>query len=185
MKYKMPLFLKRSITPLFFMLLLSSATSTLPGYAESTPASAENVQVNKAVTEWFEKYDAIRRDAEMSTGEKLKHGTALKKALKSNSKLSEGTKNFIEKMRTKYEVAATAIKQLAEIPETKQLHEGYIQYFTDMEHSFAEILKQDESPASTQSKVETKAKLDTLSAKNKTLDASLRQKYGIAKHQHS
>lgn len=178
--------LNNAFLPYFCIFLLSSVTCVTPTYAQSgSSPNTEIAQANQTVVEWFEKYDAIRRNAEMSAGDKLKHGNALKKALKSGDKISAGTKTFVEKMRAKYEAAAAAIKQLPEIPETKELQEGYIQYFTDMEHSFAEITTQDVTPASSQTKAETKANLEKLSAKNKALDASLRTKYGIEKHKHS
>lgn len=173
--------LKYVFMPLLCMLMLSAPCMTTPVFADSSSESEDN---QKRISDWFEVYDEIRRDAEMTTGEKLKYGNSLKKSLKSGEKLSESTKEFAEKMREKYEAAAAATKKLSEIPETKELQEGYSQYFSDMEHSFAEMTKPDVAEVSAQTKAETKAKLEKLTAENKALDARLRAKYGIAKHKH-
>jgi hypothetical protein len=182
----MPRILNLIFTPLICLVLLFPATTLTPANAETAPSTTETEQSKKSIVEWFEKYDEIRRSAEMSTGEKLKYGGALKKALKSGGALSDGTKKFVEKMRAKFEAAAAATKKLPEIPETKDLQEGYVQYFTEMERSFAECITiQEITPDSTKSKSETKAKLEKLSAKNKKLDGALREKYVIPKHKHS
>jgi hypothetical protein len=151
--------------------------------AESTPAASEASVSNPAVTEWFAKYDRIRSDAEMATSEKLKYGTALKKALKSGGKLSPGAQDFIKRMAVKYAAASAALSALTPPAETKELQEGYVHYFNDMEKNFKDCLETEEiSPATSTTKAAAKEAIETLNNANKKLDYSLRKQFGIPKH---
>lgn len=154
-------------------------------FADLQSAETDSAPINPAVTEWFEKYDEIRRSAEMKTSEKLKYGSSLKKALKSGGRLSPTTKEFIERMKTKYAAAYTSLLSLQTPAETRDLQRGYAQYFKDMEESFGGCLDAQElSAEETAAKVEKKEKIEALNSANKKLDEGLRKKFGIPKHKH-
>lgn len=177
---------RNQFVALFSLLSLLSGGSFEIASADSPPSTNENEEVNKPVSDWFAKYDEIRRDAEMTMGEKLKYGNALKKGLKTGGKLSKSTQEFVERMRAKYEAASVAMKALSAVPETKELQDGYVQYFIEMERTFSECLSMQEvTPDSTQAKSQAKEKLEKLNAKNKKLDEELRVKFDIPKHKHS
>jgi len=169
---------------LFCLVCFLFPTNTADADTDSTTTETE--VTNKPVTEWFAKYDQIRRDAEMTMGEKLKYGNALKKALKSGGKMSKSTHAFAERMLSKYSAAATAMQALSSVPETQELQDGYIQYFTEMERSFQDCISiQEITPTTAESRAVTKEKIEKINAKNKKLDDDLRLKYDIPKHKHS
>lgn len=172
-------------TALFFALLAVVCCNTPVVFADSRSAETESASVNPAVTEWFEQYDEIRRSAEMTTGEKLKYGSSLKKALKSGGELSPTTKEFIQRMKSKYAAAHTSLQALKTPAETRDLQQGYAQYFKDMEESFGGCLDAQElSAEETAVKVERKEKIEALNSANKKMDDTLRKKFGIPKHKH-
>jgi len=156
-------------------------------FADSTTTSTDTAESNPAVTEWFAKYDQIRRDAEMATSEKLKYGSAMKKALNAGAKVSPGTKEFMKRMSSKYEAASAAMSALTPTPETKELHDGYLQYFDEMGKSFSAACASEENADSADSaaKSETKDRIEALDNANKKIDAKLRQRFGIPKHKRS
>ena len=177
--------IKQYIRSLFVSCIFLVASSDLaPCLAETS--NQESGKQDQAVVDWFKTYDQIRRDAEMPLSEKLKYGSGLNKALKSGGKLSESNKAFIQKMVSKYATASSAMKALNTIPETKELQEGYTEYFTEMERTFADCLKSEElTEAQRSDKAAAKEKLETLNQKIKKIDSSLRKQYDIEKHKHS
>lgn len=154
-------------------------------HSEPSKSSADVAVSNPAVTEWFAKYDQIRSDAEMATGEKLKYGTAMKKALKSDAKLSPAAAEFLKRMAAKYAAASTALGALTPPPETRDLQEGYIKYFRDMEKTFTDGSNEETGAAKTDARSANKERIEALNNANKKLDENLRKKFGIPKHKHS
>ncbi len=147
---------------------------------ESNGQSSRLRKNNPTVTDWFAKYDQIRRDAEMTMGDKLQA-----RSLSSN-KPSKKNAELASRMLKKYTIALSAMKELPSLPETKDLHEGYTDYFGEARELFSDFLdEQEKVPFSSQGLVAAKKKLEALDAKNKLLDKELRQKYNIAKHKHS
>lgn len=177
--------MNRTITAVFALTLTLGCISPSPAYADVPTASAEAPVSNPAVTEWFAKYDQIRSDAEMETGEKLKYGTAMRRALKSGSKISPGAMEFLKRMAAKYATASTALGALTPPPETRDLQEGYIQYFRDMEKCFTDCTQQDLNAGKTDARSANKERIEALNNTNKKLDETLRKKFGIPKHKHS
>lgn len=130
--------------------------------------------------EWFSRYDQIRRGAEMTMADKFQSLLlASKRPEKRNAALAS-------RMIQKYTTALTEMKQLESIPETKELQDGYIEYFNTARQIFSGYLDaQHQVPFTNQSLMPPKKKLEELDKKNKTLDADLRQRYLITKHKHS
>ncbi|MBX3150161.1 hypothetical protein KF728_08450 [Candidatus Obscuribacterales bacterium] len=157
---------------------------------DSEPAvskeTGELTAQNPAITEWFDKYDQIRNDAEMSLVEKLKYGSALKKALKSGGTLSTSAEKFVKRMVEKYATAAAALSALTPPPEVRALQQGYVQYFNEMEKSFSECLNSGEVKSTDlAAKASAKERIENLDDANKKLDENLRKKFDIPKHNHS
>lgn len=132
------------------------------------------------VREWFSKYDQIRRDAEMTTGDKLQSLLlAAKKPEEENAALAT-------RMLEKYTTAISGMKELESLPETRELHEGYIEYFSMARQLFADYLDAQKAiPFTNQSLIPTKKKLEVLEKTNRQLDRELRKKYTIVRHRHS
>ncbi len=148
--------------------------------------SGEKHQTRKpSVSEWFEQYDQIRRDAEMSLGEKLQSRSVVEKGLNPGAKSEKKNGALATHLISKYETAVSAMKKLPVLPETRELQEGYTQYFIKMQQVFVECHKVRKAPATKQSLLSEKKKLEDLDKKNKKLDDELRKHYGIPKHKHS
>lgn len=133
-----------------------------------------------SVTEWFARYDQIRRDAEMTTGDKLQ--SLLLSAKKPEIKNAA----LASRMLKKYTTALSGMKSLRSTLETRELQQGYIKYFSTACQLFSDYLAaQKEVPFTNQSLVPTKRKLEDLDKTNKKLDAALRNQYLIPNHIHS
>jgi len=159
----------------------SSAKSvTVASRAKVASAKHQLRQKSITVPEWFARYDQIRRDAEMSIGDKWQSLSLLEK------KPDQKNAALASRMLKKYATALSQIKELGSPPETQQLQTGYIEYFTTARQLFANyVAAQKEVPFTNQSLAPSKKKLEELDKKNKMLDDQLRKKYLIGKHKHS
>lgn len=138
------------------------------------------LQKSLTVSEWFTRYDQIRRDAEMTMGDKWQALSLLEK--KPNKKNSELATHMLKK----YTSALSQIKELGATPETKELQTGYVEYFTKARQLFANyVTAQKVVPFTNQSMGPAKKELEELDKRNKKLDDELRKKYIIDKHKHS
>lgn len=143
------------------------------------PAESAKRQENAAVRSWFKQYDEIRRSAEATKAEKYK-GFFFGK----NEPNKENTE-LATRMMEKYIAAADAMKRLQTVPETEQLQQGYTKYFGSGRQLMADYLEaQKVTPFSNKSLVQSKKKLAALDKTNKRIDAKLRKRFGIPKHQH-
>jgi hypothetical protein len=144
--------------------------------------STEHPQRQRVLTvsDWFGRYDQIRRDAEMTMGDKWQWFFLLdKRPNKKNAAL--GTR-----MLKKYTIALSQMNELGSTPETKELQMRYIEYFITARQLFSNyVAAQKEVPFTNQALAPSRKKLEELDKKNKQLDEELRKKYMIAKHKHS
>jgi hypothetical protein len=116
------------------------------------------------VSEWFNKYDQIRRDAEMTMADKWQ--SMLLQARKPEQKNAA----LATRMSAKYGRALFEMKKLGSTPETKALQVGYIEYFATARQLFEDYLvAQKAVPFSNKSLVPTKKKLEVLDKKTKEL----------------
>jgi hypothetical protein len=165
--------------------LLASVQAT-PEIMDSASASTQSSQKrgvrhrSTQVIKWFKKYDQIRRDAEMTWGDKWQ--SRLLAAAKPETRNAA----LASRMIKKYTTALSAMKELPPLAETRELQEGYIQYFSMARQLFADYLAaQKVVPFTNQSLFPTKKKLEELDKTNKKLDSTLRKQYAITKHKHS
>jgi hypothetical protein len=136
-------------------------------------------QRSASVTKWFSKYDQIRRDAEMTLGDKLQ--SLLLAAAKPDKKNAALASRMIEK----YTTAVSEMNKLQSVPETRRLQVGYIEYFSTARQLFGDYLHaQKVVPFTNRSLIPTKKKLEQLDKTNKKLDDELRKQYIITRHKH-
>jgi hypothetical protein len=113
----------------------------------------------------------------------------LDKNLDRNAVLRRREQELVERMSAKYARADEAMKNLPEVSATKELQDGYTEYFAQVHKIFAAHLKSSTGggglPGAPSSMRERRSALEELDFNNKKLDAELRQKYGIARHRHS
>lgn len=162
----------------------------------SGPAGMPPAGMNRGgpyILEWFERYDQVRRQAQMSPSEKLKADGLMSKGMSGLGAMLAGdekaaTQNLLNKLVNKYQQAAEQMKQLHLYPETERLHRGYYQYFSDAKRLFSDYLRvqsnlfaMDEETGKPVAGLlmARKQNLETLDMNNKALDEQLRQQFNI------
>jgi hypothetical protein len=173
--------------PLTLSILLSLGTQAfaqdLSG-AGGAPAATRT----QLISDWFNRYDGIRRGAQMAPAERAKADAAMAKGLMVAPEDKPVVQAFLKKLISKDSTAAEQLKGLPLYPETEQLHKGYYQYFTQAAKSFGESIAVQNNMFAVDEKGESVAKnlilhkqeLETLDRNNKDLDARLRQQFNIA-----
>jgi hypothetical protein len=159
---------------------------------EKTAASADNKRNKQAVLDWFQKYDAIRSDAEMTVDEKTLSKQLMRKAMLplASAEEKEKASELALKMVERYSTALAGMQQLKPVPETAALQTGYVRYFTDSRELFEKLghkFSKDKEERHLvkhlfSGLISGKKELAALDESNKGLDAKLRAEYGIHEH---
>lgn len=145
------------------------------------------------IQEWFQRYDQVRRQSQMTPSEKQKADGLMSKGMTGLGAMLAGdekaaTQSLLNKLVGKYQAAAEQMKQLPLYPETERLHRGYYQYFSDARRLFSDYLKvqsnlfaMDEETGKPVAGLlmARKQNLETLDMNNKALDEQLRQQFNI------
>lgn len=151
--------------------------------AKGQEVASLNIQSSQPVRDWFKEYDHIRSAAEMSFPEKLQTRMYLQKSLRPGVKMPKRISDLMSKMNSKYITATNAMERLPIVPETKELQEGYTEYFRRMGKWFATGANHDSIDiGETISLAASKKEIESLDRQNKSLDASLRKRYKIPRH---
>ena len=152
--------------------------------AVSAPADQEQSQTID-IGEWFSRYDQIRRDAELTLGEKLQCRGLLERGLSGEIKPGGRSAALVEKMIAKYGAAASRMQALPTVLQTSELQSGYAQYFSQVHQLFQDCLKSPEaSDGAGQALPVRRKELEELDKKNKSLDEVLRKEFSIPRHKH-
>lgn len=182
----------RSLAPqgmaLVVLMLHCSASLAQPGVGHSTPpARGTSTEVNagseKRVSDWFTKYDQIRRNAQMTAEEKAKAHKLMTAALTGNSAEKAAAKSMLSSMSNRYHRAISSLNNLGALPETTQLQKGYIRYFQTGNQFFQQyqrLMAMNINPAAIQGLDGARKQLTLLDVSNKLLDRKLRKQYAIA-----
>ncbi|MDR3616895.1 MAG: hypothetical protein P4L53_25280 [Candidatus Obscuribacterales bacterium] len=181
------------------LLLASWALALSAPYAQGTEkndsagdtaltSTTSKTEQKDAVVDWFKKYDQIRRDAELNFLEKFQTMSFWDKNVDHAAVLRKRDQELVERMSAKYSRALEEMRNLPEVSATKELQDGYIDYFDQVHQIFTAYLKSataEEAPSSHSTMRERRSALEELDLNNKKLDGELRQKFGIARHRHS
>jgi hypothetical protein len=178
-QHRIPL-ISCTIACLLIPALADSKTFSAESVAETNSGNSQVHQQCITVAEWFRRYDEIRRRAEMTRSEKLQSfGLVSKRPDKRNAALASH-------MIQKYTMAVSAMKELESTPKTRELQNGYIEYFTTARKLMTDYLDaQEQVPITNQDLMMTKGNLEEVDKKNKKLDAELRKQFAIPRHKHS
>jgi hypothetical protein len=147
------------------------------------------------VQQWFDQYDAVRRQAQMTPEERRKADAMMSQGM--NFMLGgpekAASQQLLSKLVNRYQLACQQLIRLPRIPATEELHRGYYQYFFDAGHLFADYIKVQENlfavddstgkPVAGQL-MSRKQMLEALDERNKSLDSQLRQQYGISPYRY-
>lgn len=145
------------------------------------------------IMDWFQRYDQVRRQAQMSPAEKQRADGLMSKGMSGLGAMLAGdekaaTQNLLTKLVNKYQAASEQMKGLPLYPETERLHRGYYQYFSDARRLFSDYLKvqsnlfaMDEETGKPVASLlmARKQNLEQLDMNNKALDDQLRQQFNI------
>lgn len=150
------------------------------------------------IQQWFQRYDQVRRQSQMTPAEKQRADGMMSKGMSGLGAMLAGdekaaTQNLLSKLVGKYQTAAEQMKSLPLFPETERLHRGYYQYFSEARRLFSDYLKvqgnlfaMDEETGKPVAAglMARKQNLEILDMQNKTLDEQLRQQFGIAPYRY-
>jgi hypothetical protein len=166
----------------------NSYQNALPPAASAYSGGTTSTDV-ASVKQWFQKYDAVRRQAQMKPDERRRADALLSKGL---SMIVPGpekadSQQLLTKLVGRYQVARKQLENMPVLPPTKELHRGYYQYFTEAQRLFSDYLKVQDNifavddfgkPIAGQL-MDRKAFIESLDLRNKSIDAQLRQQFGI------
>ena len=177
------------------LLVLEVTGGALSGYDQQTNAwGAAQAADNGQVAQWFQSYDAVRRQAQMTPQERAKADAMLSKGLSIIVPGPEkaSSQQLLTRLVNNYGAACQQLEHIPVMPPTEQLHRGYYQYFSEAQRLFSDYLKvqndlfavdQNGKPIAGQL-LDRKAALESLDQRNKSLDAQLRQQFGIPAYQY-
>ena len=187
------------LSKLVSIVLLSGTFCVALSYPSAGQSSKAGVSTKATplaqIKDWFNKYDGLRRQAQMNPKEREKADALLAKGLAivmpgPDKVESQG---LFQTLESKNAQAAEQLKNLPLYPETEQLHRGYYKFFSDTASLFTDYLKVQNNlmapdpltgkPLMGQLLLRKKS-LEELDAANKTLDLELRGKFQIPEYRY-
>jgi hypothetical protein len=160
-----------------------------------TQAALAKSDKQSKVSDWFQQYDQIRRQAQMSDSERersrglMAQGMAASFMQSANAAQDKAAASaLLRRMVQRYQLASSQMSTLPRIPETKKLYDAYTQYFQEAGALFSDYLRVQNNLFATDGAgkglvgqlAQRKSDLEMLDAANKDLDARLRDKFGVA-----
>ncbi|HEY9792153.1 MAG TPA: hypothetical protein V6D22_17240 [Candidatus Obscuribacterales bacterium] len=152
--------------------------SALPSSARTQPSG------HGKIVQWFTRYDAIRRQAQMTPEEKMTSGKLMTEMFTGagSGDKAEG-KALLSKMVSRYTVATKQLNSLPPTPQTVELQKGYVDYFTTGRAFFSKYLHALDSNQSDNAMDNLRVdrlRMASLDMSNKSLDKKLRAQFGIS-----
>jgi hypothetical protein len=165
------------------------------GYNQGQPNQAPGNQNARAtdpaaIKDWFNKYDMVRRQAQMSPAERSKADDLLSHGLQvfvpGEEKILART--LLTNLVGKYDRACNQLKLLPLYPETGNLHREYFKYFTDAKNLFSDYLrvqnnlmvKDQQGNSVMAGLIQRKQNLEGTEEQAKATDSAVRNRFGIA-----
>ena len=153
--------------------------------SSSTPSN--NIE---SIRKWFQRYDNIRHEAQMTPTERQKADAMMAQGLSiiipGEQKVE--SQQFLSSMVNRYHKASAELKGLTYLQATANLHMGFYNYFNDAARLFSDYMKvqnnllavDDQGQSIAGTLMGRKESLANLEQNNKALDAQMRQTFGIA-----
>jgi hypothetical protein len=183
--------------PAFCLATVLALSIGVIAQAQGGAGSSMGVQATPIaqIKDWFNKYDAIRRQAQMNPQQRAKADAMLSKglAIVMPGPEKQESAGLFQLLEQKNANADAQLKNLRLYPETEQLHRGYHQYFNETASLFADYLRVQNNLMTTDPKtgkplmgslISRKKMLEDLDINNKNLDADLRNRFRIAPYQY-
>ena len=145
--------------------------------------SGPRVQVNsQRIKSWFNRYDQIRRRAQMSMTEKARAQRLTTAALSGNPKDVAAAKAMLSSLATRYSNALAAMNSLPKMRETQQLQTAYSRYFRTGKAVFQNLrstINGGNKPAMLVAMQQGKSKMSAVDGQAKAIDRKVRKMYKI------
>lgn len=162
----------------------------MPGATQQVPMQGRQATAVPLLRGWFDHYDKVRRQAQMTPSERNRADNLLSNGLAVfvPGEEKDQAQKLLRGLVAKYQVAVNEMKMMPLYPETEQLHRGYYQYFNDARALFGDYLrvqdnlmvKDERTGKSLMSELmQRKANLEGLEHQIKDLDQNLRGQLGI------
>lgn len=150
----------------------------------STDGACQEAKGPYDVHRWFAEYDAIRRRAKMGLMDKFQSSRLLLFTFDPMFVFGGDAHPLLHRMIRKYTEAVEKMESLTRLPETQELHEGYLRYFKDALALFIDLKESENSDPVKREKglsgvMQRKRELEVLDQANKKLDVVLRKRYDI------
>jgi len=136
---------KATVGNIFLASIMALVAAGQSADAKAPAAAVKQTTQSKTqldVPQWFNRYDQIRREAQMTPDERKQASTLLSGGVKpwrpENEK--QAAKRLLTKLTAQYRKATMAMKALPMLPQTQKLHRGYYQYFSTAGDLFADYL---------------------------------------------
>jgi hypothetical protein len=164
-------------------------------YEASIQPVATQASDRGKISQWFIRYDQIRREAQMNPVERQQADTLLSKGMSivTPGPEKEAARQLLTKLVNRYQKAKGAMRSLPMLPETQKLHRGYYQYFSTAEELFGTYLTVQDNlfakdPATGQPLIgqmmARKTKLESLNNFVQELDQQTRNQFNIAPYKY-
>jgi hypothetical protein len=174
---------------LTLLLLQNCVTGTVLAATTTGRRLAAVPSNSNRIATWFDNYDNIRRQAQLSPADRAEADALLGKGMSilTAGPDKEAAHAMLQKMVGNYAVATGAMQSLPVLPETEPLRQGYYQYFATAKNLFGDYLTvQDNFFAQDangkpviQTLMERKEQLEQLNTYVHDLDDKTRAQYGI------
>jgi hypothetical protein len=131
---------------------------------------------------WFTRYDNIRREAQMTPAEKALVLKLWATSYVASDRDTRDARSILTSMVNRYDHAYKKLSALPEIPETRNLHRGYLSYFKKAHSDFSRYLDSLESDSIQAAVAQMQAgrqELAAIDVQNKSLDRKLRERFHI------
>lgn len=159
-------------------------------YPAVAPVPTQAPGPTLTIAQWFQRYDQIRREAQMSPTERQQADTLLSRGISilvpGQQKLE--TKALLSNMVGRYQRACMQLKQLPQIQPTQQLHLSYFNYFSNAGNLFNDYLRVQDNLFLTDattgqpvaaSLLQRKQMLEALETRCKQVDSATRAQFGV------
>ena len=186
--------MKLRLSTFCFAVLLSTGSlgTTQGAFAQDSASAAVGNRATPIaqIRDWFNKYDNVRRQSQMTPPERAKADAMLSKGLAIVMPGADKVESaaLFQMLEQRDAEGAEQLKKMPLYLETEQLHRGYHKYFQDASSLFGDYLRVQNNLMTTDPTtgkplmgqlIARKKNLEDLDMNNKQLDAELRNRFKI------
>lgn len=154
---------------------------------ENSKVPLQKVEAEGDVDKWFEKYDDMRCDLEMTPQERQRVAYLFKR---NPNNMTDDDQRFLQNLQKRYEECIDRLRRMTSMPETMRLHRGHLDYVTEWLTMFTFYLQVRNDPNSvdphtgapiTEAFSHHLAIINSMEMTNRALDQQAREYFKIDK----